>query len=99
MTSEQIRETGHALAESSFERGDRLTADERFALLHNSRFGSDSYPIVKRGRKWAQDHPAIAKPPLYRTKREATDAWEILIEKWVRMSGLEAQELALAVTR
>jgi hypothetical protein len=92
----EITATGDALAGAAYDRGDRLTADERAALTHHSRWGSDGYPIVKLGPKWTIDHRCAPKAPLYRTKRDAIRAWEILIAKWIRLAGLEAYDQALA---
>jgi hypothetical protein len=82
-------ETGRALAEERHDRGQRLTDDERSALAHWSRWGSDGYPLVKRGRGWVIEHPAFSGP-LYKTKREAWCAWETFVAILVSLSGLEA---------
>lgn len=53
-----------------------LTEKEAHRLLWWSRFGSDSYPITKRGRAWwCEDCP---KP--FKTKKAATEHWENYIE-------------------
>lgn len=96
---DEITETGEALAHAAFERGDRLTEYELRALGQWSMFGSDGYPIRKLGRHWSIDHPAAAGTSLYNTKRDATRAWEILIAKWIRLKGLEAQARAMGVMR
>lgn len=92
--AEQQTVIGDALAIVAYERGDRLTADERQALTHWSRWGSDGYPVRRLGRKWTVDHVAAKGAGLYATKRDAVNAWEILIAKWIRPSGLEAQARA-----
>lgn len=75
-----------ALADASYERGGRLTDDERDALRRWSLWRRDSYPIRRVGRKWTLDHRAAAGAGLYRTKRDAVRAWEILIAEWIRLS-------------
>jgi hypothetical protein len=92
----EIRAIGESLALAAFDHGDRLTADQRQALTHWSRFGSDGYPIVRCGRKWLVEHRAATRLPLYPTKAAAVRAWEILIATWIRLSGLEARDRALA---
>lgn len=91
-----ITATGDALAEAAYDRGDRLTDDQRAALTHNSRWGSDGYPVVRLGPKWTIDHRCASQAPLYRTKRDAVRAWETLIAMWIRLAGLEARDRALA---
>jgi hypothetical protein len=90
---------GDALAHTAYERGDRLTADEQQALRHTSMWGSDGYPIRKLGRKWTIEHVAARTAGLYATKRDAVNAWEILIAKWIRLAGLEARAQALSERR
>lgn len=87
---------GRALGEAAYERGERLSPDERFALLHDSRWGSDGYPVGRVGRKWALSHLLARGFPLFSTRRDAVAAWQTLLAKWRRMSGLEAQERASA---
>lgn len=94
--SERQMATGRALAESAYERGQRLTVEERQALTHNSRWGSTGYPVVKLSRKWTVDHPAASCFGVFATKREAVSAWETMICKWIALSGMEAQARALA---
>lgn len=50
----------------------RLTMDEANRLQHVSRFGSDGYPITKRGREWWVE----TFPIPFETKRAATERWE-----------------------
>lgn len=55
-----------------------LTDNERHLMTHISRFGSDGYPIEKLGRGWVWQRAfgAGGSPIVYRTKREATHAFE-----------------------
>lgn len=89
-------ETGKALAEARADRGAWLTEDEKMALVHNSRWGSDSYPVVKLGHKWNLAHPLAKSDPLYKTKREAVAAWEIKLAMWRALSGIEAYNRTMA---
>ena len=59
-----------------------LTTDESFVLDHWSRWGSDGYPIVKRGRKWFIDGMCgLGKFPIaFKTKRESAEYWERFID-------------------
>lgn len=90
----EIEATGNAFAETAFERGERITDVEREALARWSMFGSDGYPIVKRGRGWVVDHPAAKAAGIFSRKCDAVRQWRILISKWIRMKGLEAQQRA-----
>ena len=64
-----------------------LTENESFTITHWSRFGSDGYPIHKRGSRWWVDgiQGCGACPAGFRTKREAVAQWEryidVLIDK------------------
>lgn len=64
-----------------------MTEGERSILQHWSRWGSDGYPIHKRGRLWFWDEMYGVKgcPAPFKTKREAFAAYEryikILIDK------------------
>jgi hypothetical protein len=64
-----------------------MTENESFTITHWSRFGSDGYPIIKRGSRWWVDgiRGCGACPAGFRTKREAVAQWEryinILIDK------------------
>ena len=64
-----------------------MTENESFTLTHWSRFGSDGYPIHKRGSRWWVDgiRGCGACPSGFRTKREAVAQWEryidVLIDK------------------
>lgn len=64
-----------------------ISAEELDLLNHISRWGSDGYPIFKRGRKWWVD-PFFGTggfPTGYRTKRDAIAQFEsyvsILLDK------------------
>jgi len=94
-TFEQIDEVGNSCADARWDRGQRLTEDERRALTHDSRWGSDGNPIIKLGRKWAYEWGGRTSP-LYTTKREAVEAWEIQLAIYRRLAGLAAQERAIA---
>jgi len=95
-----IEARGAALADTRWDRGQRdLTVDERDALSHSSRWGSDGRPIERIGRGWTYRWRSIEAPALYRTKREAVDAWETLLAIYRRISGLRARECALAEQR
>jgi hypothetical protein len=61
-----------------------LSKDERALLAHVAMFGSDGYPVQKLGSRWqVADAFGVKGPPmLYRTKREATAAFEA----WLRMA-------------
>lgn len=89
-------ETGKALGEARAERGEWLTEDERFALTHNMMWGSSSYPVQRLGKKWELASKAAKGTPLYRTKREAWVAWEILLDSWRTISGIESYNRAVA---
>lgn len=89
--SHRQNETGKALALARFERGQRLTEDERRALTVWSMYGSDGYPIAKCGSKWRIDSD-VYSGPLFKTKREAWCAWETFLSILIALSGLEAQE-------
>ena len=83
-------ETGKLLAQPAFERGERVTTDQRQAMTHWSMFGSVGYPLCKRGRKWTVDHCATSAP-LFATKRAAADFWDCQISKWNTLDMLERQ--------
>lgn len=56
----------------------RITEDESFAMGHCSMFGSDAYPVFKRGSRWWVDgiRGCGKFPKGFPTKREATAQWE-----------------------
>jgi hypothetical protein len=58
--------------------GCTLNDEERFCLMHVSRWGSDGYPVVKRGRSWHVDgiQGAGRFPCVFKTKREAVAMFE-----------------------
>ncbi len=91
----EIKATGDALGQAAFEQGARITDEDRFTLNHYSRWGSDGYPIVKRGRGWVVDHALLSGAGMFRTKRAASTAWEIIIAKLVRMKIIEAELMAV----
>jgi hypothetical protein len=82
-------ETGAALALARAERDAWLTADEVAAIAHNVRWGSDSYPVAKLGKKWQLSHPAAKGTPLYKRKLDAWAAWEVLLASWRHLQGLQ----------
>ena len=55
-----------------------LNENEKFTMTHISRFGSDGYPIAKRGGKWWIDGILGCGefPVPFKTKREAAAQWE-----------------------
>lgn len=55
-----------------------LTDNEAWVLNHTSMFGSDSYPVRKRGSRWYVDglRGCGSFPTAFATKRQATAAWE-----------------------
>lgn len=93
---EAVSETGRALGAEAHERGVRLSDDEKSALAHWSRWGSDGYPVRKMGRWWVVEHSLMSTSGMFKTKGEAFDAWETIIAKLVAMSGLEAYDRAVA---
>jgi hypothetical protein len=60
----------------------RLTEGEERFLNHNSRWGSDGWPIRKVGRSWHwEDSFGYRGAPVsYKTKREAGEAVERYID-------------------
>jgi hypothetical protein len=93
MTYEEIDSTGNTCAQARWDRGQRLTNQELDELTRWSRWGSDGYPIQKIGRHWSIDRPWDSR--CFKTKREATEAWEIYIAILIRLSGLAAYERAV----
>jgi hypothetical protein len=88
---------GEAIALASWEQGRRtLTEDEAAALDMSMLYGSDSWPIVKLGRGWVYDFRSIQSACIYPTKYAATSAWLVLLAKWRKIHGLQAQERAIA---
>lgn len=77
----EIDAMGSALADASIEQGQTLSEDQRIALVHLSRFGSDSYPLRKVGKKWGLEHSCAQGFPLRNTKSEAIRDWEILLAR------------------
>lgn len=59
-----------------------ISAAELDFLQHIGRWGSDGYPIAKRGRKWWFDRMfnAGGTPSPYKTKREAEAAVEAYLD-------------------
>lgn len=80
--------TADALAQARAERGQWASDDERAAVAHNIRWGSDGYPLRKLRKGWTLDHPAAKGTPMYRLKREAVAAWETLIATWIAVESL-----------
>ncbi len=58
------------------ERG--ITEDERSLVNHITRWGSDGYPVRKSGRGWAWGpwRGVQGPPAIFKTKREAVQAFE-----------------------
>lgn len=61
-----------------------LTENEAALLSHIMRWGSDGYPIMKRGSRWFWDdaHGVKGSPTPYKTKKEAFAAFGV----WVQMA-------------
>lgn len=59
-----------------------MNANERELFNHVLRWGSDGYPIIKRGSRWYwhEARGVLGSPVAYRTKREATAAFETWLE-------------------
>ena len=62
-----------------------LTEDENHILTHNSRWGSDGYPVAKRSGKWFIDGMLnLGKFPIaFKTKKEAFTYWEMYIDRLI----------------
>lgn len=76
-----------------------LSDAERALLTHVSRWGSDGYPVVRLGRKWAIDTPATRIPTCFKTKREAVAAFERYLDVLIAARGVEAHRSALRDAR
>ncbi len=59
-----------------------MTENENSVLRHWSMFGSDGYPIIRRGSRWWVDgiRGCGACPSGFGTKREAVAQWERYID-------------------
>lgn len=59
-----------------------ITEDERALLAHVTRWGSDGYPITRRGRSWYIDSFRSVRgfPTSFKTKREATAQFEKFLD-------------------
>ena len=57
----------------------RLTEEQNAWLAHMRMWGSNGYPVRKRGSRWVFDRAfgVGGSPSTYRTKREATAACEL----------------------
>jgi hypothetical protein len=68
-----------------------LTEDERAMMQHMMMWGSDGYPVAKRGRRWFVDDWRTVKGPntSFRTKREAVAQFERQLDV---LRDLHAQE-------
>jgi hypothetical protein len=53
-----------------------LSEDERGLVKHIGMWGSQGYPVRKAGRQWTWRFCSLEAPALYKTKREATAAFE-----------------------
>ena len=54
-----------------------ITEDEKALMTHVGMWGSDGYPVKKLGRHWWYEYRDVIKSgTLYKTKREATTAFE-----------------------
>lgn len=58
-----------------------LTDDESFILAHDSMWGSDGYPVRKKGSRWVVDgiRGRGSFPTCFKTKREACARWEAFV--------------------
>ncbi len=75
---------------------DVLSDDERQFLNHISHFGSDGYPVAKRGSKWWwHSFRSIGGSPVgYKTKRAAYAAVEAYHDTLLDRMGRRAKQLA-----
>lgn len=71
----------------------QLSEDEWALLKHTAMFGSDGYPIRKRGRGWHwEDWRSVRGPPtVYKTKRAAVEAFSRFLDVLIDASGAEAK--------
>ena len=55
-----------------------ITTEEEEVLTHQSRWGSDGYPVSKRGRLWWIDgiRGCGRFPVPFKTKKAAVEQWE-----------------------
>ena len=76
-----------------------LTDDERALMQHVSMWGSDGYPIrqLSKGR-WIWDNwrGVRGTPVIYKTKREATEAFERFMDVLRETYGAVRQREAMA---
>jgi len=91
---EGAERTGRALADAAWQRGELMTDDDRAALQHEARWGSDGWPIVKYGRRWAVVSHLTKDAGLFDRKHDAEQAWLIQLAKLRELYALEAQERA-----
>lgn len=73
-----------------------LTEDERWLVDHVSMWGSDGYPVRKRGNHWSWDCRSLKSPTVYKTKREATAAFEAYLDVLHSCKAAESYRAALA---
>lgn len=76
--------------------GRKLNEDERGLLTHLSRWGVDGYPVRKLGKRWTWDFRSLKSPTLYRTQREAIEAFERFHDVLIEASGEEAYARAVS---
>ena len=59
-----------------------LTENEQYVMTRWSMWGSDGYPIVKRGREWyVEGNRGLGSCPLmFKTKKAAVAQWEAYID-------------------
>lgn len=74
-----------------------LTDAERALAAHVNMFGSDGYPLRKLGGRWfwVDAFGVRGTPIAYRTKREATAAFEVWLELYRLRYAEEAHQRAL----
>lgn len=91
----------HDLAASPTFTYDRpLLEDERALMTHVTMFGSDGYPVARVGsRHWSWSYRSLSAPGVYKTKREATTAFESYLEVLRSCLAAAAYKRAVAIER
>ena len=79
----------------------QITEDELALMNHIVRWGSDGYPIqkVKSRWQWTQWRSVKGAPVVYKTKREATAAFEAFHNMLIDAYGEQRQREYLAEHR
>lgn len=71
-----------------------VTEAERRLVSHIMRWGSDSYPIAKMGRRWWIRHEAANFPSPFRTRLEAVARFEKFVDLLVDSLAWESWQEA-----